>query len=206
MVVDSIKEIGSEMFISTEYAVGTPAFRRVMLEWETQAASLDEKRFFMDAVSDAFLTTIVAFDPFESFLPLDRKQAAIWYRSCGTGLLGTKEPSYFEDVEYYTHLMDLCRWDSRFHRQDYSSRVERVVYGRRFFITEKGSMGLAGPIAQEGDQIVLFPGQDYPFIVRDAEEKGSSTLHGDCYLHGLDVSSVELWESDPASIRQFVIV
>ncbi|KAK8249227.1 heterokaryon incompatibility protein-domain-containing protein [Phyllosticta capitalensis] len=206
MVVDSIKQIGSEMFISTEYAVGTPAFRRVMLEWETQAASLDEKRFFMDAVSDAFLTTIVAFDPFESFLPLDRKQAAIWYRSCGTGLLGTKEPSYFEDVEYYTHLMDLCRWDSRFHRQDYSSRVERVVYGRRFFITEKGSMGLAGPMAQEGDQIVLFPGQDYPFIVRDAEEKGSSTLHGDCYLHGLDVSSVELWESDPASIRQFVIV
>ncbi|KAK8209870.1 heterokaryon incompatibility protein-domain-containing protein [Phyllosticta capitalensis] len=205
MVVDSIRQIGSEMPVSTENAVGTLEFIHIMLEWETLAASLNAESFFMDAVSDAFLATIVANDP-STYLGISfREPGVIWYRSCGTGLLGTKEPTYFEDVEYYTDLMDLRSHDSPI-LELYSSRLERAVYGRRFFITEKGSMGLAGPMAQEGDQIVLFPGQNYPFIVRDTEEKGSSTMHGDCYLHGLDVGSFELWESDPASIRQFVII
>ena len=67
----------------------------------------------------------------------------------------------------------------------YAQRMEAVCYGRRFFIAESGSMGLAPPDTQSGDLLVFFPGSIYPFVVRPTED-GKHTLIGDCFLEGFN--------------------
>lgn len=206
-VVDSIKHIGQEMVVNVEYAPGTRFFLSVLTQWEEMASSLAADKFFMGAVSDAFLITMVASDPFTEFGSHHRGPGVAWYRSHGSGLLRTKEPKYFEDVDYYTLSIGKTI-DEKLNRE-YLDRVDQVVYGRRFFVSENGSMGLASPTAQVGDRIVLFPGHDFPFVIRGSEEHMSSertsTLHGDCYLFGLDVSDVKVWENLPSPVRRFII-
>lgn len=195
-VVDSIIRIGQEMVVNIEYAPGTRLFLGVLTRWEELASSLAADKFFMGAVSDAFLTTMVASDPFTELGSHHRGPGVAWYCSHGAGVLRTKEPKYFEDVDYYTRSIGKAI-DEKLNRE-YLDRVDQVVYGRRFFVSENGSIGLASPTAQVGDRIVLLPGHDFPFVIRDSEQHMSSkivsTFHGDCYLFGLDVSDIKVWE------------
>lgn len=116
----------------------------------------------------------------------------LWYKQYGTGALGSKEPQYFEDVEYCTELglggvdeSSLQKTCERYYRS-YVNEFEKASYGRKLFVTEGGSLGLADPEVQPGDKIVYLPGSTYPFAVRLCEGD-TSTLLGDCYVHGLDV-------------------
>ncbi|KAI1419219.1 HET-domain-containing protein [Xylaria sp. FL1777] len=78
----------------------------------------------------------------------------------------------------------------------FSQRVARTILDRRFFLTEKGYIGLAPDDVNEGDMICALAGGRLPFILRDAsttsKRLGKSTdiprtykLVGDAYLHGI---------------------
>ena len=58
---------------------------------------------------------------------------------------------------------------------------------RRFFISEKGYIGLAPGMAEQGDRIaVLFRGR-VPYILRENKQDSpiTWTFMGDSYLHGI---------------------
>lgn len=69
-------------------------------------------------------------------------------------------------------------------------------YGRRFFRTPEGYMGLAPRDTREGDQIVIFLGCLNPVVLRPIHE-GKDTLGststfeyiGECFVHGLQDST-----------------
>lgn len=57
-------------------------------------------------------------------------------------------------------------------------------------ITRNGRLGLVPKIAQEGDEILIFPGAVTPFVVRGSGNKNQDgtkgrRLVGDCYIRGL---------------------
>ena len=74
------------------------------------------------------------------------------------------------DADYFRQLGVLREWDREKDNEDrikndisqYTHDMAAVCYGRRLFITDQGSLGLAPPRAQEGDSIVFFPGGLYP--------------------------------------------
>lgn len=80
--------------------------------------------------------------------------------------------------------------------------MELTCYGRKFFITDRGSMGLAPPRARDGDDIVFFPGGKYPFIVRP-KGNGTYELVGDCFLHDFDVFA--LFQSENIESQEYIL-
>ena len=56
-------------------------------------------------------------------------------------------------------------------------------FNRRFFRTVAGRFGWAPDKAQAGDQICIFYGGDYPFVLREGVS-GCHEIVGDGYLHG----------------------
>ncbi|PMD49667.1 uncharacterized protein K444DRAFT_670555 [Hyaloscypha bicolor E] len=185
--VDTVRFIGNELPASKEYALGTDACLRLLLGWESLAASaVSTKDSEIGRMSVDPRTT--ASDVF-GWSPIG---GVLWYKQYGTGALGSKEPQYFEDVEYCTELglggvdeSSLQKTCERYYRS-YVNEFEKASYGRKLFVTEGGSLGLADPEVQPGDKIVYLPGSTYPFAVRLCEGD-TSTLLGDCYVHGLDV-------------------
>ena len=67
----------------------------------------------------------------------------------------------------------------------HSGKIWRETCGKRFFLTEKGLMGLAPETAREGDLAVIFFGGNVPFLLR--EQEGRNLLIGECY--GMDITS-----------------
>lgn len=69
-------------------------------------------------------------------------------------------------------------------------------YGRRFFQTQEGYMGLAPRDTREGDQIAIFLGCLNPVVIRPVHEdnrtlSSASTFEyiGECFVHGLQDST-----------------
>ncbi|KAK7946359.1 uncharacterized protein PG986_010680 [Apiospora aurea] len=231
-LVDTITAIGPELpsgiaYAPKRYQEGAEAepcsFAHVFREWESLAASLIPTwgRFLPSSVTDAFATTLNA-DQGELGDTWGRPDRAFcehmegfaqWYRLCGTGVLEAADPSgYLRDVEFFMHwagteakhaadslaegkLPSRLRW--------YRKDVEYTIYDRRFYVTEGGSMGLAAPGARVGDRIAFIPGAYQPFVLRKGEEGESWTMHGDCYLYGLDVFA--LFRDDQHLVEEFVI-
>jgi hypothetical protein len=61
---------------------------------------------------------------------------------------------------------------------------QQAAYGRRFFTTKNGYMGLSPSLARIGDEIVILLGGKTPFILRKTGEKGYRFI-GECYVHGM---------------------
>ncbi|KAJ3942568.1 hypothetical protein N0V92_013800 [Colletotrichum tropicale] len=68
--------------------------------------------------------------------------------------------------------------------RDADFQLEKYALGRRFFITEKGYMGLAPVGAQTGDIIVVLFGSHVPFILR-GREAGDYEVVGETYVSGI---------------------
>ncbi|RDW58419.1 hypothetical protein BP5796_12349 [Coleophoma crateriformis] len=85
----------------------------------------------------------------------------------------------------------------------FAEQMEIACYGRCFFTTEGGSMGLAGPRARVGDRIAFIPGGDQPFVLRPRDGGTGWTMANDCYLYGLDPYA--LFEDDEHVVEEFVI-
>jgi hypothetical protein len=66
-----------------------------------------------------------------------------------------------------------------------------MVPNHRFFITQKGYIGMGPPDTERGDQVWIFLGGQVPFIARKVEQdnvyEGNRRLHlvGDAYVHGI---------------------
>jgi hypothetical protein len=59
---------------------------------------------------------------------------------------------------------------------------------KRFFISEKGYMGMAPTMAEPGDRIAVLFGGTVPYILRktEADVAGNTwTFVGDSYVHGI---------------------
>ncbi|KAK6840010.1 hypothetical protein PG987_005876 [Apiospora arundinis] len=172
---------------NTELSVGSCSFAHVFHKWESLAASLIPGwgRFLPSSVINAFAVTLVADNGYlgkrgrdlDECYSSDAQAFASWYSLCGTGVLEAADPTgYLSDY---------------------------MIYDRCFFVTEGGSMGLTTPGARVGDRIAYIPGAYQPFVLRPLDMQGEWTMHGDCYLYGLDI--YELFEDDQHVVEEFVI-
>ncbi|KAI1476709.1 hypothetical protein K445DRAFT_319236 [Daldinia sp. EC12] len=200
--IEKIGEIGSEL--GTTVAVGSEEFRSILSEWETLALELSYKRFPL-AIIDAFADTLVGDDRTDLLIETDNapyvrkprpstspsaKEFHAWYGQRGAGVLGEANSASAENGNDDWLLMK------------YARRMEMTSYGRRFFTTDEGSMGLAPPGARKGDDLVFIPGGKYPFVLR-AREDGTYELIGDCFLYDLDVFA--LLQDENIETRKFVL-
>ena len=83
----------------------------------------------------------------------------------------------------------------------YRNVVEDVAYGRLFFTSEKGYMGLAPPSTRPGDLICVLLGGRTPYILRP-DKKRHYRLIGECYLHGQMRRSIDGMED---GLQEFAI-
>jgi hypothetical protein len=58
-----------------------------------------------------------------------------------------------------------------------------MTSNKRLFVTEDGRIGLAPPIARQGDRITIFFGARVPYIIRKISK--SFRLVGECYVYGV---------------------
>ncbi|RSL49822.1 hypothetical protein CEP54_012247 [Fusarium duplospermum] len=210
-MIDTIRAIGPELSANTAFTPGTTSFARVMKEWESLAATLttrwDPK--LASSVSQAFAATLEASDGLE-ILSVDVGFVQ-WYRHNGSGILEAEDPTRFiREHEFYLWWLGVGEdkegdgqkpLNSEF--EEFAQRMELACYGRRFFITEKGSMGLAGPRARVGDSIVYLPGGDEAFVLRRREDGAGWTMAHDCYLYGLNPYT--LFEDEEHVVEEFEI-
>lgn len=97
------------------------------------------------------------------------------------------------DEAYFHELDVIVQWWGGIYQEKwedvdvnhYTRDMKSACYDRSFFITNKGSMGLAPVQAKAGDSIVFFSGGLYPFILRPYGD-GAYAIVGDCYLYDFD--------------------
>lgn len=83
----------------------------------------------------------------------------------------------------------------------YQDAVEDVAYGRLFFTSDNGYMGLAPPSTRPGDLICVLLGGKTPYVLRQ-DRKEHYCLIGECYLHGQMHRSMDVINNE---IREFTI-
>jgi hypothetical protein len=65
-----------------------------------------------------------------------------------------------------------------------------VCLERRYVLTEQRRSGLVPAGAKAGDAIILFPGAELPFVVRQDESDHTSYVIGECYLDRVFLDSL----------------
>ncbi|KAI0890668.1 heterokaryon incompatibility protein-domain-containing protein [Annulohypoxylon maeteangense] len=184
--VEKVMQTAERLEARDTALLGSEKFTSIISGWEKLASSLTKKRF-PESIIAAFSSTLIGDDDADLLVehdtpPLVRVKRAPssynatefskWYeciKECQISKTGAKRSKLWDDAS-----------------KRYSRAMEQTCYGRKFFITDKGSMGLAPPLTREGDDIVFFPGGKYPFILR-ARDNGTYELVGDCFLYDLDV-------------------
>ncbi|KAI0120234.1 heterokaryon incompatibility protein-domain-containing protein [Hypoxylon sp. NC0597] len=208
--VEKIETVADEL--GKEAVPGTQTFNSILYGWESLASSLSNKRFPQE-IADAFGDTLIGNDEADLSIkddtpPYLRKsrpptswvadQFDAWYKQYGTGVLkkveSSRAPASLDGWEQRERVNRHLRW--------YSHRMETTSYGRKFFITDGGSMGLAPPHARRGDYIVFFPGGKYPFVLR-ARGNGTYELIGDCFLYDFDVFA--LLQDEGSTTQEFLL-
>jgi hypothetical protein len=88
----------------------------------------------------------------------------------------------------------------RDHARHLSRCSSSVCYGRCFFSTENGRIGLAPARAKQGDKICIFYGGLSPFIIRQTEEDPTQyNLMGEAYVDGVMYGEAFQLEESKAS-------
>ncbi|PMD30276.1 HET-domain-containing protein [Hyaloscypha variabilis F] len=67
---------------------------------------------------------------------------------------------------------------------DFLRRMQSIIWGRRFFKTQRGQPGLGPPDCKKGDIVAILWGCSVPVILRRVAEDQSYKLVGECYLQG----------------------
>ncbi|KAH7039857.1 heterokaryon incompatibility protein-domain-containing protein [Microdochium trichocladiopsis] len=204
--------------IFPEMAPGSKAFRKVIRSWEvvcTSHLSNNGRKKFPQSVADAFADTIRAFDDHEQ---VGESRPAItsracdfveWYKQYGSGVMYSKEAAYFDEIETVQAWQNQAKaangdGTSRVGCSTFTEAVERAIYGRRLFVTDDGSMGLAPAKSKAGDRLVFFPGGIYPWVIRPRADGRTHELIGDCYLY--DFRVVEIFRAlIPSAIREVIL-
>ncbi|KAK4498285.1 hypothetical protein PRZ48_010943 [Zasmidium cellare] len=189
--LDTILSVGGTLSVPDDQHKPNPA--STLQQWEQLI--LPEVHQHGIAALSTFARTLHASD---KYCINDKPGSAVlfpfvmWYHHHGTGLLRREAPRTFELVELaMVMLQQIEDWNAfELSMQEkiwrYTEQMEVSCYGRQFYLTEKGSMGLAPPGARVGDEIVFFPGGLYPFVVRDNGDGRTWEMVGDCHFEDLD--------------------
>lgn len=194
--LDTVMHVSVVLFPDPENHPDSDAFRDIMRNWEETAAKVFRHKRGRKPIADMFMKTLTA----------GKKANMLWYSRFGSGALRNLDNDYFNDY----HVLRAWRTEADInnaHEETYlshfKSTLKECCYGRKIFVTEKGTMGLAPPSTQEGDFIVFFSGGTYPFVLRPLEDETFAML-GDCYLcdperdsdHGDDFDPHTFYEND----------
>ncbi|KAM0428469.1 hypothetical protein ACHAPT_006829 [Fusarium lateritium] len=212
-IIDTIQALGPSLSAETSYAPGTEAFVQVMVAWESLVVTLIPRwqQSLASSVTKAFAFTLTATYQNQGNFDIDVGFTQ-WYRHCGTGILEAADPAMvLRDYEFYEWWVGVGQdgdaktpEDISYCLRRFANCMDLACYGRRFFTTERGSMGLAGPRARAGDHIVFLPGGDQPFVLRRRDDRTGWTMANDCYLYGLDPYA--LFEDEEHVLEEFVIL
>ena len=89
-------------------------------------------------------------------------------------------------------------------RMDFYEQIVYNIFGRSFFWTEKGYMGIGPALLGKGDVVCVLLGCNVPFVLREVE--GHHILVGHCFVLGLmDGEAMEAVEDGKATIQEFEI-
>jgi hypothetical protein len=129
--------------------------------------------------------------------------------SINTNILRNLDKGPFEDFQ---DLLGMANWIGKSKKyvaefeeqiQTFVKRVEATCYGRRFILTDNGTMGLASGKTEIGDLIVFFNGGLYPFVIRD-QGHGTFALIRDCFHYDISEGH-ELKKMSESKTKQYII-
>ncbi|KAI1179054.1 heterokaryon incompatibility protein-domain-containing protein [Nemania sp. FL0916] len=106
---------------------------------------------------------------------------------------------YNVDEDEVLHLRKWPTTATQFHLV--APKIMQRTLFRSFFTTSKKYMGLAPLTAREGDQVMLLPGADVPYVLRHVDGLEYSVV-GQCYAHGIMFGEA----ADSASLQDIVLV
>lgn len=173
--LDTMMHIGGVLAADKANYPESSSFRDIIQDWERTAAKLLQFKRYPNSVTELFLKTLTA----------GQSASIPWYLEMGSGVLNNLGEDYLED---YTVLRAWRREGARTNTSEeitlshFKRQLKECCYGRRLFVTENGSMGLAPADSREGDLIVYFSGGLYPFALRPAGDD-TFVMVGDCYLY-----------------------
>ncbi len=163
--------------------------------WHVQALSQWEKQclsIFPDALSMRY--------------PLENNYT-VWAAFCRTLTIGMVEFGTDPSFEIFHSLV--AEFEAHGNSTDgglclgtYARRMRRAISKRRFFVTEKGYLGIGSIDALVGDSVIILAGGNVPFILRQSTasptvqealtRQSSSTTSGNvfvfvgnCYMQGI---------------------
>ncbi|KAH7368421.1 hypothetical protein B0T11DRAFT_326608 [Plectosphaerella cucumerina] len=157
LCVERILAVGAVMQDSDPVAM-----QRVLHNWESVAVSMSHGSI-VDFITDGFLQTLVASTASRRLF--DVKTSMRWYDLHGSGALRDADSEWFETcklAEAWFGLSHRQRDDTYVANMNknnldrYEGQVWTMGRGRRFFVTERGNMGLAPLDAKPGD-VVMHP-------------------------------------------------
>lgn len=202
--VEKVTQLAEELEARDLAIPSSEKFKSVISGWENLSSNLTNKRF-PQTTMDAFSDTLVGNDDADLQIEKDKRPFVRKQRELSSSMaakfnlwrvrINELQVSNKGQQPRWRESLDV---DSMW----YSRHMDMTCYGRRFFITDKGSMGLAPPRTREDDSIVFIPGGKYPFIVR-ARDDGTYELIGDCFLYDLDVFA--LFQDKKVSTQEFLL-
>ncbi|KAI1093506.1 hypothetical protein F5B19DRAFT_123941 [Rostrohypoxylon terebratum] len=202
--VERVTQVADELVTQHTTIPGSEEFNFVISGWENLASTLTNKRF-PQTLMDAFSDTLIGKDDADLQIekdkrPFVRKQRGLSSSvankfACWRARISEPQVSNEGQQQRWRESLDA-------HSKWYTRHMEVTCYGRKFFITDKGSMGLAPPRTRNDDSIVFFPGGKYPFILR-AKDDGTCELIGDCFLYDLDVFA--LFQDKEINTQEFLL-
>jgi hypothetical protein len=190
-----VSQIGSGVFDeSTTYQVLLRSIRKwhkmTQIEQETRTMypqeRMREEAFWRTVTNDCWTWPPMAVDK-----PLEIG----WYATRLQRLEKTNVASLGADVLNIAEQR--ANHETQYEARGYKNDLDRVeafmeacimtIWGRRFFITEDGHMGLGPPEMLPGDTIAILLGGKVPFCLRAVPDapKYNYTLVGDTYVHDL---------------------
>lgn len=200
--IETVHEVGPELYSGEADTPGSYSFSETLQNWEAKAAKLVHRKRFQNTVTNAFLVIIIAdYEEGDSTeYPSDSSNFVAWYERYGTAVLEHADPIFFEEIAWENEWW--TEEELEHDAQVFAQKVESVCFGRCFFTTDQGSMGLAPPRAKQGDELVYFPEAVYPFAVRGREDE-TYELVGDCFLYDFD--AYKLLDDGAREMKEFVL-
>ncbi|KAF2728794.1 hypothetical protein EJ04DRAFT_590720, partial [Polyplosphaeria fusca] len=144
--LDTIKALGDEM--PTHIHTSSPDFAPIFRSWERLALQINPAtNNWTASCTDIFLVTICARNltnysgSYEAWgrMASSAPGFASWYKHFGTGVLGAADPVFFAEQEAVQRWFDQSPASGYY----FGDSVVAAGKGRRFFVSEGESMGLA---------------------------------------------------------------
>ena len=98
-----------------------------------------------------------------------------------------------QEIVTLSDLTSSTAFDRLRSMHELTDRIQSTCYGRRFFISKHGLIGLCPKYSAQHDVICMAPGVATPFLLREdstqktleGEAAGRYLLIGSCYVRGL---------------------